>query len=245
MLFLKIAALWYTDGMNYERSPQAVTEKEENENVSPVSNTGEVIAEQPIARETIPRLVSPEEIAELKFSPEPGREIDIVADGARIRKQLERAAQLIAAEEREVTSAREELAAPPAEEKTENPRAKETSAPRLAQIKEVKAKLEEQSEQLGVAQEWQSALDALHTLGADEIESLQKTGLRRNGERLRGRGRALDPLETMRLASLASQGVKQLTWGKFGELLAELMAVAETVLKDAFSSFKAMLGVRS
>jgi hypothetical protein len=231
--------------MNYERPPQAVTEKEENENAPLVTNAAEVVAEQPLGKETILGTVSPEEIAELKFSPEPGREIDVVADSASIRRQLEQVTQLLATEERELQSARKGLQESELEKKAEESRVKETEAPRLAQLKEVKAKLEEQNEQLGVADEWQSALDTLHALDTAELESLQKTGLRRNGERLRARRRALDPLEAMQLASLASQGVRRLTWGKFGELFAELMQVADTVLKDILSPFKRMLGSQS
>lgn len=145
---------------------------------------------------------------------------------------------------RETPSAREAPQEKKLEKEVGRTIPKETAAPRLAQLQEMKAKLEEQNEQLGVAGEWQSALDTLHALDAEELESLQKTGRLRSGERLRGRQREIDPLEAMRLASLASQGVRRLTWGKFDELFAELVAVAETVMKDALSPLKRMLGLR-
>lgn len=81
--------MWYAFAMNYERPPQAVATKEEREDDAPrVGGAPEVIVEQSRKEEAAPHVASQEEFAGLKFSPEPGREIDAVTDGAKIRAQL-------------------------------------------------------------------------------------------------------------------------------------------------------------
>ena len=192
-----------------------------------------------------------EETARLRFSPKPEQEINPLADTALIRGRLEQAARLIEQEEQFLAAARAEhaeLSAPAKRETGEKIKSKEdakaVSPERLEFLRESQKELKKQHEQVGIAEEWQEALDTLHTLRPDELSSVQKTGLLPDGKRLRGRRRELDPRELQSLALLAGRGVKRLTWGKFGELFADLMEVADALLKDALAPLKQILGFR-
>src|SRR3989338_2454884 len=193
--------------------------------------------------------LTPEETARLRFSPDPEREINPLADAVLIRGRLEQAARLIEQEEQFLATARAERVKWTETEKKETGEeikrgedAKAVSPERLKLLREAQKELKKQHEQVGIAEEWQEALDTLHTLQPDELSSVQKTGLLPDRKRLRARRRELDPRELQSLARLAGRGVTRLTWGKFSELFADLMEVMDVLLKDALAPLKQILG---
>ncbi len=107
------------------------------------------------------------------------------------------------------------------------------------EIKKVRGELEEEKKKLDVAEEFNEVLSGFSELDEDELNAIAETGLGKDGKQIEHKGKHINTKIAKELASLASGGVKRLTWGA----LKTVFSLVDAILNDVFYPIKKILHI--
>lgn len=170
-------------------------------------------------------------LKQVEAARDPNEKIDVSAERERLGERLQTVSSLLAKErenEGALSRVRGELGMSAAPAET------------VEKLEAAKASLEEQGEELNLAEKYNDVLNSFSMLSREELEHIKQTGKRKDGHTVRTRGgEELGGEVVKHLAHLASSGMLRMTWGEL-EVLSE---VVDAILHDVVGAVKGVLGI--